>query len=505
MRLTLAEAIISRCLNHPERTAIEVLQGGPTLSYGDVLHRIIALADAIRDVAPGRHGRMVAILLPNAADHVLAYLACQWAEVAAVPVNSRMAPPEMQFVVQDSDSRLILAGAPYLAAAAEIAAATGAIVVNADDIATPDSVPRPILGEADRSAEHAVVGYTSGTTGFPKGALYSNDHYLTSAMRWGWEFGLTARDVMLVPGPLFHLSYAGLSFAALAIGARMRIMQTFEAGLALEELSDRASFAFLVPSMTGMIVEEWRRRDCPPVNAFRFMISSGAPGPLSLTRQCLDMFPNAQIAEAYGWTEGGWVTFEVKDRETLLAHSVGWPTFGNEVGIFDEAGKPCPVGEPGEVGVKALTHFSGYLGREAETAATWHQPPGHGRGYVMSGDVGIWQPDGRLCIVDRKKDMIISGGENIYTAEVERILHEHPDIIEAAVVGLPDDRWGEVVTAMIVSRNPDLEPKAVEGFCRERLAGYKVPRRVIVTDELPRNPMGKVQKFRIIEGLTGAG
>ena len=504
MRLTLAETILSRCMNHPDRIAIEVLQGGPGLSYGQVMNRILALADAIRGVAKGRHGGMVAILLPNTADHVLAYLACQWAGAGAVPVNSRMAPPEMQFVVEDSDAKLILAAAPFLEAAQQIAAATGATVVDADAVATPERSDRPVLGEAGRGAEHAVVGYTSGTTGFPKGALYSNDHYLTSCMRWGWEFGLTARDIMLVPGPLFHLSYAGLSFAALAIGARMRIMQTFEAPLALQELADQCSFAFLVPSMTTMIAEEWRRRDCPPVNAFRFMISSGAPGPLSLTRQCLEMFPNARIAEAYGWTEGGWVTFEIKDRATLLAHSVGWPTFGNEVGVFDEAGQPCPVGEPGEVGVKALTHFSGYLGRDDATEAAWHRPEGHAQGYVMSGDVGIWQADGRLCIVDRKKDMIISGGENIYTAEVERILHEHPDIIEAAVVGMPDERWGELVTAMIVSRDPDLQPAVVETFCRERLAGYKVPRRVILADELPRNPMGKVQKFRIIEGLTDA-
>ncbi len=503
MRLTLAETILNRCVNHPDRIAIEVLQGGPSLTYGQVRDRIEALADAMAGSAPGRHGRMVGILLPNAADHVLAYMACQWAGAGAVPVNSRMAPPEMQFVIKDSDAKLILAAGPWLDAARTIAAATGATVIDADSIATPPRTGPLVLGESERGAEHAVVGYTSGTTGFPKGALYSNDHYLTSCMRWGWEFGLTARDVMLVPGPLFHLSYAGLSFAALAIGARIRIMQTFEAPLAMAELAEHCSFAFLVPSMTTMIAEEWRRQDCPPISAFRFMISSGAPGPLSLTKQCLDMFPNAEIAEAYGWTEGGWVTFEVKRRDTLLAHSVGWPTFGNEVAVFDEAGNPCPVGEPGEVGVKALTHFSGYLGRDDATAAAWHRPAGHDRGYVMSGDVGIWQPDGRLCIVDRKKDMIISGGENIYTAEVERILHEHPDIIEAAVVGLPDERWGELVTAMIVSRDPALDPGAVEAFCRERLAGYKVPRRVIIADELPRNPMGKVQKFRIIEALTG--
>ncbi len=492
MRLTIAENVAVRALSHPDRIAIEVLDGGATLTYGQAWRRITALAEALSACEAGRHGRMVALLLPNEADAALAYLACQMAGVAAVPISTRLAEPEIRFVVEDSDAKLILTGGAF----AETAAGLGIAVVRVEDIATPDEVPRPVLGEAGRGAEPCVVGYTSGTTGFPKGALYSNDHYLTAIMRWGWEFGITADQVMLVPGPLFHLSYAGLSMAALSIGARIRIMPEFRADLALSELSQHCTHAFLVPSMTTMIEEEWRRRDQPPIDAFRLMISSGAPGPLSMTKTAMEMFHNAKITEAYGWTEGGWVTFEIKQADTLLAHSVGWPTFGNEVAVFNEAGEPCAVGEAGEVGVKSLTHFDGYLGRPDATKEAWHN------GYVMSGDIGIWQADGRLCIVDRKKDMIISGGENIYTAEVERIVHEHPSVLEAAVVGLPDERWGELVTALVVPREGmDIEAAELEAFCRERLAGFKVPRRVEVVDELPRNPMGKVQKFKIIEEL----
>jgi acyl-CoA synthetase (AMP-forming)/AMP-acid ligase II len=493
MHLTIAENIAVRALAHPDRIAIEVLDGGATLTYGQAWRRITALAEALAVAKAGRHGVMVALLLPNEADATLAYLACQMAGVAAVPISTRLAEPEIRFVVEDADAKLILTGGPF----AEIADKLDITVVRVEDIETPSSVPRPLLGKSRCGEAVCVVGYTSGTTGFPKGAIYSNDHYLAALMRWGWEFGLTADHVMLVPGPLFHLSYAGLSMAALAIGARIRIMPEFRADLALSELSHHCSFAFLVPSMTTMVEEEWRRQGEPLVEAFRFMISSGAPGPLSMTRTAMKMFPNAKITEAYGWTEGGWVTFEVKAADTLLAHSVGWPTFGNEVAVFDEAGEPCAVGKAGEVGVKSVTHFDGYLGREEATAATWH------RGYVMSGDIGIWQPDGRLCIVDRKKDIIISGGENIYTAEVERIVLEHVAVLEAAVVGLPDDRWGERVTALVVLREGmTIEAADLESFCRERLAGFKVPRRVEVVTELPRNPMGKVQKFKIIEDLS---
>lgn len=497
MRLTVAESVALRALNQPDHTAIEVLQGGPTLTYGQLLPRIVALAEAIRDTEPGPHGQMVGLFLPNAADHVLGYLACQWNGVAAVPVNSRLAEPEIEFQISDSGAKTILAAKPFLDIARRVGEATGARVIDADGVPTPAAVDRPVFGESGFGERACVVGYTSGTTGFPKGALYSNNHYLTAQMRWGWEYGLTADQVMLVPGPLFHLSYAGLAMAALMIGARVRIMQTFEPELALDELSAHCTFAFLVPSMTTMIAEEWKRRDRPPVDAFRFMISSGAPGPLAMTVEAMEMFRNAKIAEAYGWTEGGWVTFEVKRAETLLAHSVGWPTAGNDVQVFREDGSPAPVGEPGEVGCKSLTHFSGYLGRPDATAEAWKN------GYVMSGDVGIWQPDGRLCIVDRKKDMIISGGENIYTAEVERILVEHPDVLETAVVGLPDEKWGEIVTAMVVPREGrTLSAEAVIDHCRTNMAHYKAPRRVEIVPELPRNPMGKVQKFRIIEALT---
>lgn len=490
MRLTLADTVAVRALSQPDHEAIRVL-GGTRLTYTECWRRVVGLAEALPGVRAGPHGKMVGLLLPNDADAVLAYLACQIAGVAAVPINSRLAPPEIKFILEDSGASVLLSADPFLATEVP----DNVHVIDTAQIATPSAVPRPVLGESGRGAATGVVGYTSGTTGFPKGAVWSNDHWLTHLMRWGWEFGLTAEQVLLVPGPLFHLSYAGLSLAALAIGARVDIMPAFEPGPALDELSERATFAFLVPAMTGMLVEEWHRRGQPNVSAFKFMISSGAPGPLSMTKDAMAMFANARVSEAYGWTEGGWVTFEVKRPETLLAHSVGWPTFGNEVQVFGADGQPAPVGEPGEVGVKALTHFDGYLGRPDATDAAWHH------GYVMSGDVGIWQPDGRLTIVDRKKDMIISGGENVYTAEVERILHEHPQVLEAAVVGLPDDRWGERVTAMVVPRER-IDPDELAGFCRERLAGYKVPRQIELREELPRNSMGKVQKFRIVELLT---
>ena len=235
-----------------------------------------------------------------------------------------------------------------------------------------------------------------------------------------------------------------------------------------------------------------------PVDRARHIITAGAPARLALLRAAMEMFPNARIAEMYGWTEGAFVTYEVKAADTLVETCVGWPALGADVAVFDGAGEACPVGEPGEIGVKSAVPFAGYLGDEAATRAAHH------RGYLLSGDIGRWLPDGRLCVVDRKKDVIITGGENVYGAEVERILLRHEAVAEAAVVGVPDERWGQRVAAVLVAKEgAEADAERVVAFCREHLAGYKVPRVVRFVGELPRNAMGKILKFEVAGLFAG--
>ena len=278
----------------------------------------------------------------------------------------------------------------------------------------------------------------------------------------------------------------------------MRILPKFEPESALAELQEHCSFAFLVPSMLAMIGDLWRRCGQPPLEAARHVITAGAPASLELLQTAMRMFPNAKIAEMYGWTEGAFATYEIKDAATLEPNCVGWPALGADVAVFSEDGEHCGIGEAGEVGVRSGVPFAGYLGNPEATDRSMH------RGYIMSGDIGRWLPDGRLCIIDRKKDMIITGGENVYTAEVERVLLEHPGVAEAAVVSLPDPTWGERVTALVVPvAEAGLEVDELAAFCRGRMAAYKCPRRIEFAAELPRNSMGKVQKFRIVELLSG--
>jgi len=494
---SIADTIAARCFASPDRVAIEVVGSEGAMTYAEVWRRICGLAQVVAECAAGRHGRAVGLLLPNGADAALAIAACQQAGVIAVPINGRLTTSEMQFIIDDADVGLVLTGGALAEAAINACAASGVPVRRVEDIATPERAARPALGGRDIGNEPSVVGYTSGTTGFPKGAIYTHDYYTMNNYRWGWVFGLTYDHVVLIAGPMFHLSYAGFTLAGLSAGARVRIMPRFEPEIAMEELRDHCSFAFLVPSMLAMVAEKWEHAGRPLLAAARHIISAGAPASLNLLNAAMQMCPSAKIAEMYGWTEGTFVTYEIKDPATLEPNCVGWPALGADVAVFAEDGELCGPGEPGEVGVRSGVPFAGYLGNPAATEAAMRN------GYVMSGDIGRWLPDGRLCIIDRKKDMIISGGENVYTAEVERVLLEHPEIEEAAVVGLPDPTWGEIVAAMLVpARDSGLRVEDVTAFCRERMAAYKCPRHIEFAVELPRNSMGKVQKFKLVELLS---
>jgi acyl-CoA synthetase (AMP-forming)/AMP-acid ligase II len=495
MRFSIADTIVAKCFAHPGRIAIEMVEDGRAWTYGEAWCRIHALAEAIRHCTDGRHGKTLGLLLPNGADAALAIAACQLQGVIAVPVNGRLTAAEMQYIARDADLGLVLSSGSLLPRAQEAFDGLGIAVLDAESIATPQNAPRPALGQRELGSEPAVIGYTSGTTGFPKGAVYTHDYYSMNNYRWGWSFALSYEHVMLIAGPMFHLSYAGFTLAGLAIGCRMRIMEKFQPEVALAELRDHCSFAFLVPSMLAMVADHWKALGRPPLSAARHIISAGAPSPLELLRTEMQMFSNAKIAEMYGWTEGTFATYEIKEPNALEPNSVGWPAIGADVVVFDAAGEPITgPGQAGEVGVRSGVEFAGYLGNPEATAQSLH------RGYIMSGDVGRWLPDGRLCIIDRIKDVIISGGENIYTAEVERVLLEHPGVAEAAALGLPDDKWGEMVAALIVVREgKSLDEAELLEFCRERMAGYKQPRRLLFVTELPRNSMGKVQKFRAAE------
>jgi len=302
--------------------------------------------------------------------------------------------------------------------------------------------------------------------------------------------------------PCAHIAGSGIGPVAMYNGGRMMVLAEFTPDGILDYVEKGAKQFFLVPTALQMLVGHPRAQETDFSNVHSVTYGA-APIPLELLRQCMKTMPNALFCQQYGMTEttGTICILPPEDHDpegNERMRGIGVPLPGVEMKIVDEQHEEVPPGTVGEIATRSGLNMLHYFNNPEKTAETVDAD-----GWLYTGDAAIMDEDGYFYIKDRVKDMIISGGENIYTAEVERILHDHPDITEAAVVGMPDERWGELVTAMIARRDPDLEPGAVEAYCPERRAGYKVPRRVIVTDELPRNPMGKVQKFRIIEMLTG--
>lgn len=466
------------------RPALQVV-GGEELTYRDALARTIALAAAIRDRAPDS---AVAVLRRNGPDSALAVLACQLAGVAALPVNPMLAPPEIDYLLADSRADLLVHSADCADLVSRLSPESRPATLCTDAVAE-SSATWDSFTPGDPSAPY-VIGYTSGTTGFPKGAMYDGDAMYVQYLRWAVHFGLDESSRLLIAGPMFHNSYGGLSVLSLMLGATSRILTAFDPATACTELGRHCTFAFLVPSMLTQVLRSWRAGGGVPLTRLRRLLSSGAAVNPADLEAAFEAFPRAAITEAYGWSEGGWVTHETKQRGAVVSHCVGHPMVGAEVGLFADDGSRCGPGETGEIGVGNITPFRGYLNPScrAETSAD-------GR-FLLSGDIGRFLADGRLLVVDRKKDIIVTGGENVASGEVERVLLAHPEVLDVAVVGRPDERWGEAVTAVVVrptgSGAGDAE---LRRHCVEHLARYKIPKHFEFVDALPRNSMGKVQKF----------
>jgi acyl-CoA synthetase (AMP-forming)/AMP-acid ligase II len=343
--------------------------------------------------------------------------------------------------------------------------------------------------------------YTSGTTGRPKGVMLTHANLAWKNLAHLVEFGFTAADLGLACGPLYHVGALDLTTTTLiAAGATVIIHRAFAADDVLDELErSRVTTVWLAPAMVNaiMAVPGVEQRDLASV---RVIINGGEKMPIPLIERIQRTFPSAWFADAYGLTETvSGDTF--LDRESIVTKlgSVGRPCLHLELDVWDEQGQSVPAGERGEIVLRGPKVFAGY----------WRDPEATERafagGWFHTGDIGVRDEDGYVFIVDRLKDMIVSGGENIAGSEVERVLYEHEAVLEAAVVGRPDERWGEVPVAFVVLR----EGRAVTAdeliaHCGERLARFKVPKAVTILDALPRNPSGKVLK-RELRASEAAG
>ena len=499
----LADLIGIAVRRNPRAVAIEYDGGERT--YGEFWIRAVRFANAM--LALGLEtGDRVAIFAQNCPEFLEVYVGLQLAGLVAVPANYRLCAAELSYLLNNSESSALVIGEEYLPILAEVqsdvAIGPSRTIVLGSAAEHANAYERAIASASDaeppcRTApdDPGAIFYTSGTTGFPKGAVLSHLALLTRFSSWGWRYGITEEEVTLVPGPVFHQSFGSIALISLCVGARVVLRAEVRGPQILGDLVERGiTWCLLVPKMLSTVLESAAAGARIEQCALRGVMSSGARMPTPLIERFEQVFPRAFLSDSYGWTESGWITYCRHEELIPTDRSLGRASFGCEIAILDEDGRTLGAGEVGQICAANPVPFLGYY-KNPEATAQMRT----GR-WETGGDVGFIDEDRFLHILDRKRDTIISGGENVYPAEIERVLAEHPKILEVAVVGVQDEKWGEVPRACVVLRaGEQITEQELIAFCDGRLAKFKRPRSVVTLDVLPRNSMGKVLRRNLRE------
>jgi fatty-acyl-CoA synthase len=484
----------------------------PLAVFGDDVVTYHAMEEWAAALAGGLHARgvgagdVVGLLSYNNIEFVATIFAANHLGAIAMPINWRLAAPELRFILEHSEARALVCDGELVALANEATHDLGGdllrVCIAREAVAGWERFAD--LGAGSTLTDRAPAAgddihrlmYTSGTTGRPKGVMLTHANLAWKNYAHITEFGFTSDDVGLACGPLYHVGALDLvTTTMIAVGATTVIHRVFDAERVVEEIErSRVTTVWAAPAMVRAILDVpgIEQRD---LSSVRVIIAGGEKMPIPYIERLRTTFPSAWFADAYGLTETvSGDTF--LDRESTVSKlgSCGRPCQYLELEIWDEHGRSLPAGERGEVVLRGPKVFAGYWRDPDATSAAF------AGGWFHTGDIGVQDDDGYLYIVDRLKDMIVSGGENIASSEVERVLYEHPAVLEAAVVGRPDDRWGEVPVAYVVLSPPaTATPEELVEHCRGQLARFKVPKDVVLIDALPRNPSGKVLKRELRE------
>jgi len=473
--------------------------GEETVTYGEMVQQSAALAEGFRARGVGV-GDVVGLLSHNNTEFLTTIFGANYLGAIVMPLNWRLAAAELRFILEHSQARALVCGDSLVELANEATQGHRDLIRVCSSVkSVPGWEPFSELGVASGPSPRAHVQgddvhrlmYTSGTTGRPKGVMITYANLAWKNFAHITEFELTRADVGLACGPLYHVGALDLTTTSLiAIGATTIIHATFDAEKVVDEIErSRVTTLWMAPSMVRSVLDVpgVEERD---LSSVRLLIGGGEKMPIPFIERLQKAFPSAWFADAYGLTETvSGDTFLDRASTRSKLGSVGRPCQYLEVDIWDEKGDPLPPGERGEVVLRGPKVFKGYWRDPEATEAAFDG------GWFHTGDIGLKDHDDYLYIVDRLKDMIVSGGENIASSEIERVLYEHQSVLEAAVVGRPDERWGEVPIAYVVlSPATAVTPADLVEHCRQNLARFKVPKEVVLIDALPRNPSGKVLK-----------
>lgn len=496
----LGDTILRRASITP--TARALTFEGQTFTCAELGERVRRLASILIDLGVTKGDRVGYIGLNHPAFLELLY-ACGCVGAVYVPLNFRLTGPEVRFIANDSDIKLMFADdmlRPLIDSERDNLNCSAYLTIESEtDGWTPLG---PLMETAELLTQTvgvdtddvAFIMYTSGTTGLPKGAMLTHGNIFWNSINvcFGED---TMTGTTLTCAPLFHIGGLNVTtLLSLAKGIEVVLLRSFEPGLVLELLEKHSvTSMFGAPTMFLMMAqhENFETTDLSSINA---LICGGAPVPVPLIKTYGER--GVSFCQGYGLTETApFASLLSSDLAMEKVGSAGKAPMYTEVRIVDEDNNPVSAGVHGEVCIKGPNVMKGYWNRPEATAEAIDE-----QGWFHSGDVGYLDDQDFLFLCDRVKDMVITGGENVYPAEVESILYGHPSIVEVAVIGLPDDKWGEAVTAIaVLEEGAELDLESLRAFAGESLARYKLPSELRIIDVLPRNPAGKVQKFKLKE------
>jgi len=493
MGLNLASLLTESAGRTPDSPAIRL--GEAELSYGELDDRSARLASLLREkgIEPGDR---VGVMLPNVPEFPVAYYGVLRAGAIVVPMNVLLKRREIAFYLEDSGAKLLLAWHGFAAEARDGAGDAGAELIEVEPAGFAATLAElePTPGLVDTAEDDtAVILYTSGTTGKPKGAELTHINLFRNAdvsSRTTCE--VAEGDIVLGALPLFHSfgQTVGMN-ASLKVGACLTLVPKFDPGEALATMQrDGVTHFYGVPTMFGALLHH-PERESYDTSTLRNCITGGASMPVEVLHGFEQAF-DAKVLEGYGLSETSPVACSNHPEMERKAGSIGTPIEGVEMQLVDEDDKPVAQGEVGEVVIRGHNIMKGYWQRPDATEEAMRG------GWFHSGDMARTDEDGYFYIVDRKKDLIIRGGYNVYPREVEEVLYEHPKIREAAVIGVPHDEWGEEIGAAVVLHDgEELSPEEISAYVKEQIAAYKYPRLVWFIDDLPKGPTGRILKREI--------
>jgi fatty-acyl-CoA synthase len=507
--MNIGQWVYKRALTHPERPFLQE-EEDRKYSNREFNERVNRMAHVLVKLGVGR-GERVAVLMGNCSEFLEIFFACAKTGALMVPLNVRLAVPELLYILKDCSPGVLCYAAEFSAQVGELRAGLSrdripVCVRLGGENSSPDpslaglvgdaSAGEPEPAEAVTLADPLFIMYTSGTTGQPKGAVLTHGNVLFGAINTVLGYGINKTYKSLVTAPLFHIGALGAAATPVIYAGGSLLLKTFfSATEALRVIcGEKVNYVFAVPVMFQMMTksELWPEVDFSHVH---FFIAGGAPMPVDLIRQ-YQAEKGVFFAQGYGMTEALRLTSLDLEDSIRKAGSVGKEVFHTDIRVVKDSGEEVGPGETGEILVKGPNVFAGYWNAPEATAEVLKD------GWFSTGDMGRRDEEGFLYVIGRKVELIISSGENIYPAEVERAIKDIPGVTEAAVVGMPDPLRGEAVAAFVcLSRGSRLTEEALLGGLEGKIAPYKMPKKILFVKEFPRNATGKILKHALKQQL----